>query len=111
MPTFHDDDEGLTCPECRAWFKPKRFDQAYCSAACNKSAMSRELARARRIYRAVYHWRLNCRKGGGWGAMTWVCREVASWIREDVAAQRLPPPPHNTDANRGHERVKQGVAL
>lgn len=100
----------MNCPECRAWFEPKRSDQAYCSAACNKSAATRELARARRVYRALYHWRLD-RKGGFGANMRFVCREIANWIREDRERQRLPPPPHNHDANRGHERAPQGVHL
>jgi len=99
----------MICPECRAWFEPRRSDQAYCSAACNKSAATRELTRGRRIYRAIYHWRLEHR---GFGAnMRFVCREVASWIREDRERQRQPPPPHNHESDRGHERAPQGLKL
>lgn len=99
----------MNCPECRAYFEPRRSDQDYCSTACNKAGSNRELARARRVYRALYHWRLEHR---GFGAnMRFVCREVASWIREDRDRQRKPPPPHNHDADRGHERQQQGVRL
>lgn len=99
----------MNCPECRAWFEPRRSDQAYCSTACNKSAMTREAARARRVYRALYHWRLEHK---GFGAnMRFVCREVASWIREDRERQRKPPPPHNHDSDRGHERAAPGPNL
>lgn len=104
-----DYDKALACPECRIYFEPRRSDQLYCSAACNKAAATRELTRARRVYRALYWWRYD--RAGGWGpAMRFVCREIASWIREDRAAQRPPPPRHNTDANRGHEREKQGLS-
>lgn len=99
----------IQCPECRVRFTPRRSDQAYCSSACNKSASDRELKRGRRIYRAVYHWRLQ-RKAFG-PAMAWLCREVASWIREDREAQRLPPPPHDHMSDRGHERPAQPVKL
>lgn len=99
----------MNCPECRAYFEPRRRDQAYCSAACNAKGNQRELLRCRRIYRAVYHWRLEHK---GFGAnMRFVCREVAAWIREDREAQRLPPPPHNHDSDRGHERPARPVKL
>jgi len=99
----------MNCPECRAYFEPRRADQAYCSTGCNKSAMNREGARARRVYRALYHWRLEHK---GFGAnMRFVCREVASWIREDRERQRKPPPPHNHDSDRGHERAAPGPGL
>ena len=38
----------MNCPECRTYFEPRRSDQAYCSAACNKVASTRELTRARK---------------------------------------------------------------
>lgn len=99
----------MNCPECRAYFEPKRSDQAYCSAPCNKKGAGRELARARRIYRALYHLRLEHDKfGPNWRFIT---REVASWIREDRERQRLPPPPHDHESDRGHEREPQGVKL
>lgn len=101
--------ECRTCPECRTWYTVRRSDQAYCSAACNKAAASRELARARRVYRALYHWRLT--RGGFGENMRFVCREIASWIREDRERQRLPPPPHDHQADRGHERTPQRVKL
>lgn len=100
----------MNCPECRAHFEPRRRDQAYCSAACNKKGETRELRRARRVYRALYHWRLN--RAGGFGpGMAFLCREVASWIREDREAQRLPPPPHDHTADRGHQRAPQGKSV
>jgi hypothetical protein len=43
--------------------------------------------------------------------MRFVCREIASWIREDRDRQRLPPPPHNHDLDRGHERAAPAVKL
>lgn len=99
----------MNCPECRAYFEPKRSDQAFCSARCNKSAATRELTRARRVYRALYHWRLSRTAFGP--NMRFVCREIASWIREDRDRQRLPPPPHNHDLDRGHERAAPAVKL
>jgi hypothetical protein len=97
----------LACPWCAASFRPARSDQSYCGAACNKAAATLELRRARRIYRALYHWRLEHRTFGQ--NMAFVCREVASWIREDREAQRKPPPPHDHSADRGHQRVKPGA--
>jgi hypothetical protein len=101
----------MNCPECRSYFEPRRHDQSYCSAICNKAGATRELARARRIYRALYHWRLN-RKGEGIGAnLKFICSEVASWIREDREAQRQPPPPHDHALDRGHQRERKPVEL
>lgn len=99
----------MNCPECRSYFEPRRSDQAYCSAKCNKAGATRELTRARRVYRALYHWRLEHNTFGA--NMTFVCREVASWIREDRERQRKPPPPHDHEADRGHERARHGVKL
>lgn len=94
----------MQCPECRVLFEPRRRDQAYCSAICNKRAADRELSRARRLYRALYHWRLK-REDEGIGAnLRFICNEIASWIREDREMQRLPPPPHDHEADRGHQR-------
>lgn len=107
----------MNCPECRTWFEPKRSDQAYCSAACNKAAANRELARARRLYRALYHWRLAPRRAGKGGPagvaanLRFICNEVSAWIREDREAQRKPPPPHDHMADRGHQRERQAVRL
>jgi hypothetical protein len=99
----------MNCPECRAYFEARRSDQTYCSAACNRVGGARELARARRVYRALYHWRLGHKTFGA--NMRFVCREVAAWIREDRERQRLPPPPHDHDSDRGHERAPQAVSL
>lgn len=101
--------EPIPCPECRSRFTPWRGDQRYCGADCGKKAEKRELARARRIYRALYHWRLEHRTFGE--NMRFVCREVSSWIREDREMQRQPPPPHDHTSDRGHERVKQLVGV
>ncbi len=101
----------MNCPECRAWFEPRRSDQRYCSAKCNKAAADRELVRARRVYRALYHWRLD-RKGEGIGAnLRFVCSEIASWIREDRERQRQPPPPHDHANDRGHQRERKPIML
>ncbi len=101
----------MDCPECRAWFEPRRSDQAYCSARCNKAGATRELARARRLYRALYHWRLN-RKGEGIAAnLRFICNEISSWIREDREMQRKPPPPHDHDLDRGHQRERRPTVI
>lgn len=99
----------MNCPWCRKWFEPRRSDQFYCCTACNKAGETLESRRGRRIYRAVYHWRLGHSTFGE--NMRFVCREVAAWIREDRDAQRLPPPPHNHQADRGHERPTKPAAL
>lgn len=102
----------MQCPECRTNFTPRRIDQGFCSARCNAKATTRETARARRLYRALYHWRLAPRrkgKGGPAGVaanLAFICNEVAAWIREDREAQRLPPPRHDHQADRGHQRAR-----
>lgn len=99
--------EGRNCAMCRAWFVPHRRDQGYCSAECNKKAEAIELRRGRRIYRAAYHLRLWVAGEGrvGFGpAFRLICREVAAWHREDRAAQRLPPPLPNYEADQGAAR-------
>lgn len=99
----------LSCPECRTRFRPKRVDQRYCSAKCNTSAGKRELVRCRRLYRCLYHWRLRARGYKNLAAdLRFICQEIGSWIREDRLSQRLPPPPHDHMADRGHQR-KQGT--
>lgn len=101
----------MNCPECRAYFEPRRHDQAYCSAECNRAAGAREIARARRVYRALYHWRLH-RKGAGIADnLRFICNEVAAWIREDREMQRKPPPPHDHKADRGHQRRPAAVRI
>ncbi len=100
----------MQCPECRAEFTPRRSDQAFCSARCNQAANTRETARARRIYRALYWWRYD-RQGGFGKNMLFVCREISAWIREDRAAQRPPPPKHDHDNDRGHQRPARPVKL
>lgn len=105
------DGETRSCAWCRIGFTPRRHDQAYCNSDCTKKAETLELRRARRLYRALYRWRLE-RYSNGWGAnMRFVCREIATWIREDREAQRPPPPPHNHDADRGHERPAKPIAI
>lgn len=96
------------CPECAVYFAPRRIDQAYCSVPCSKKADSRELARARRLYRALYHWRLDRSKKGVKEAgklLVFICREIRHWIEEDRLSQRGTPPKHDLMADRGHQRV------
>lgn len=101
----------MQCRECRSQFTPRRIDQAFCSPVCGKKADQRELVRARRLYRALYHWRLR-RTGEGIGAnLRFICNEIAAWIREDREAQRLPPPAHDHMADRGHQRAARAVRL
>lgn len=97
----------MECPECRARFTPRRMDQGYCSSACNAAANARELKRARRVYRALYHWRLPANRRVGKGIaenLAFICREIRAWHKEDEEAQRRPPPRHAHDADRGHQR-------
>lgn len=104
----------MQCPECRSQFEQRRSDQGFCSTRCNTAFEARALKRCRRIYRALYHWRF---WHAGQGRLNvaanfrFICREIAAWIREDRDAQRLPPPVHNHDANRGHERPARPVKL
>ncbi len=92
------------CPWCRTPFKVRRHDQVFCSKTCNAEARKLELKRAVAVYRALYWWRL-CRKTGA-ADLLFVCREIASWILEDRLSQRLPPPRHNHQLDRGHQRRK-----
>lgn len=104
----------VRCPECRVGFQPRRRDQAYCCKACNKASADRALYRALRLYRALYHWRLWWAGKGRINVaanLKFICGEIASWIREDRDAQRLPPPPHDHDADRGHQRPRRPVRL
>lgn len=96
----------MNCPECRKWFEPRRSDQGFCSTACNKASNARALTRSRRVYAALYHWRLS-RKSKDIGAnLRFICNEVAAWIREDRERQRQPPPPHDHTSDRGHQRQR-----
>lgn len=99
----------LNCPECRAGFDPKRSDQAYCSTRCNKAGAARELNRARRVYRALYHWRLTRRGEGIAANLRFICNEISAWIREDRESQRLPPPAHVHTHDRGHQRPARPI--
>lgn len=106
--------EGRNCAECRTWFTPHRRDQVYCSTACGKKAEAIELRRARRLYRAAYHWRLWISGEGRVDVarnFRFLCAEIGSWIREDRKAQRMPPPLHDHDSDRGHQRARQEVKL
>lgn len=87
------------CPECRTHFTRKRFDQAYCSADCNREASKRELKRARVVYRALYHWRLHRKHSGR--NLVFLCREIAAWIHEDRMHQKGPPPAHDFTRDAG----------
>lgn len=99
----------LSCPECRIRFVPRRVDQGYCSAACNRDASGRELTRARRLYRALYWWRYSRTTSGP--DLLFICREIASWVKEDREHQRKPPPRHDHMADRGHQRRPREVRL
>jgi hypothetical protein len=97
----------MRCPECNRQFTAIRSDQGWCSAACNRKAGNRELARARVIYRAAYHWRMTRgKKGFGAEDLSFLCREIDAWVKEDRLSQRPPPPRHRHDADRGHLRKK-----
>lgn len=99
------------CCNCRVRFLPRRFDQEYCSTACNDEAGKRELRRARRVYRVLMRI-FGKRKYEGRGAdFTFLYREVRSWIEEDRDAQRLPPPKHDHTADRGHQREARPVSV
>lgn len=104
----------MQCPECRSEYERKRSDQWFCSTKCNTAFEKRALKRCRPLYRALYHWRLWV---GGEGRLNvaanfkFICAEVGAWIREDREAQRLPPPPHNHDADRGHQRERRPISL
>lgn len=93
-----------TCRWCRTQYTKRRIDQAYCSTLCSTNADKLELKRARRLYRALYHWRYNRKDAGK--LLVFICREIRHWIVEDRACQRMPPPKHDLQADRGHQRVR-----
>lgn len=97
------------CPSCSAMFTPRRIDQGYCSVGCSKRGDALELRRARRVYRALYHWRYKRVTAGR--LLVFICREIRSWIEEDRQCQRPPPPMHDLMADRGHQREPKGVGL
>jgi hypothetical protein len=83
-----------TCPECQTPFPVRRPSVDFlCSSACNTKATNREMVRARRLYRALYDWRIR-RDPDAW---RWICREIARWREEDQAAGRGPPPKADLD--------------
>lgn len=104
----------MQCPECRAEFDRKRSDQFFCSTPCNTAFEKRALKRCRSLYRALYHWRLWVSGEGRLNVAAnfqFICASVSAWIREDREMQRLPPPPHNHDADRGHQRERPAISL
>lgn len=96
----------MTCSECGKGFEAKRQGQILCSKACNVAMEKRALKRARRVYRALYHWRASRDDPRD---LRFVAREIAHWVAEDKAAGRGKPPRHTHDADRGHERSRVGV--
>lgn len=91
------------CRMCRVSFAPRRPSlDFYCGALCSKKADVLETRRARVVYRALYWWRLD--RKNVTDALRFICREIADWIAEDRAAQRLPPPRYDPMQTRGHER-------
>lgn len=96
----------VKCPECGKPFRRIRAGQSWCSAACNRTAGNRELTRARVLYRALYWWRYSRNDPDTAWNLGFVCREIRSWIEEDKAVGRAPPPKHNHEADRGHLRRK-----
>jgi hypothetical protein len=91
-------------PELRVMFEPHRSDQNYHNVACSKLADTRELRRARTLYRALYWWRFDRKTSAE--ALKFICREIAHWIEEDRAIGREPPPRMNFEQDRGHQRKK-----
>lgn len=98
----------MKCPECGRPFVKGREGQAWCSAACNRKAGDRELKRARVLYRALYWWRYKRNDPDTSWNLSFICREIRSWIDEDKLAGRPPPPRHRHDADRGHLRRRPG---
>lgn len=94
------------CRNCGTAFKRRRIDQHYCGTLCSREADKRELKRARAVYRALYGWRDNRSDPSAADDLRFVCREIRDWIEEDREAGRLPPPRHNHNGDRGHERRK-----
>jgi hypothetical protein len=89
-----------TCAECGVTFKPRRYDQDFCASKCGAVQANREMVRAKRLYRALYHWRMSRDNKEDFA---FVCREIASWAEADKAAGRKRPPRHRHDHDRGHQ--------
>jgi len=99
------------CCFCGKPYKRLRIDQNCCSKACSKKLDNLELKRAKAVYRALYGWRrMKTPKDRG-RALTWIAREVKSWIDEDAGMGRPPAPAHPFDLDRGHERRPSRLAL
>lgn len=80
------------CRECGKPYWPRRHDQTFCTANCRKTAHNREMTRASKVYRALYHWRRNRGQGDAKGLFQDVCRIVDRWTQEDKAKGRPLPP-------------------
>ena len=93
------------CAFCGAPFKAVRVDQTSCSTKCGSDLANLEMKRARRLYRALYGWRL--RDDASKDDMRF-CREIASWKEEDARAGRPRPPRHQHDLDRGHQVENPG---
>jgi hypothetical protein len=104
----------MKCAYCGTAFVPLRFDQTVCNKACSTNYKNLEMLRAKRLYRALYHWRYGRLSRGKRlsgpmvAANLWfICREIAAWVREDESLGRPPPPQHDHGMNRGHQRTIQ----
>lgn len=101
----------MLCPECGKDYAPIRWDQGYCTVACGKLGANRELARARRVYRALYYRGFSPADLADAAALgedeAFLASEIASWHREDREQGRGPPPPHNHIFERGHQRRRK----
>lgn len=80
------------CHNCGEPYQPRRVDQNYCGRPCLVEAQNRELLRAKKLYRELYHWR-KARGSGRMGKLLGdVSRVMDEFIAEDRRRGRPAPP-------------------
>lgn len=102
------------CAYCGAPFVRHREDQICCPAgsnttnnpgrSCKDDLKNLERTRGMKIYRAIYWWRYKRNDHSLADNLRFITREIRSWIEEDKAAGRPPPPRHRHDLDRGYQR-------
>lgn len=99
----------MRCSYCGGPFTPLRSDAVACSKRCSTAFKNLEMVRAKRLYRALYHWHMwkSSSKATLMGVkdnLRFICREIRQWRDEDMKRQRPAPPRHDHMADRGHQR-------
>lgn len=83
------------CLECGASFIPIRTDQVFCTGKrpkCKQVSANRELARAKAIYRELYHHVSVSGTAERGASLSAIMRQARAWRDEDRAKGVQPPP-------------------